>query len=128
MSESKLIEKALRLDHKEKNYNEAFKYYLLAAKKGNDVALNNLGYMYELGKGVKQDYQKSLYYYNKASLLDKDGVSLHNLSRLYLNGLGVEKSKEKALFFLKKSADLGNKQAMNDLYWLTKSDSESEHK
>jgi len=34
------------------NYNEAAKWYLVAAKKGNAIAQNNLGMMYSVGIGV----------------------------------------------------------------------------
>ncbi|AKH62681.1 hypothetical protein VY86_04315 [Photorhabdus thracensis] len=77
---------------------------------------------------MRQDYQKALQYYNEAIKLDNNKTSLHNLSRLYLYGLGVEKNREKALGLLKKSADLGNKQAMSDLYWLKHSESKYEYK
>lgn len=66
-------------------------------------------------------------YYNKAVELDNNHTSLHNLAGLYLYGWGVKKNKEKALELLKKSADLGNKYAMSDLYWLTHSESKHEY-
>ncbi|CDG22958.1 putative Beta-lactamase [Xenorhabdus poinarii G6] len=127
LNEDELIRTAVKLDHEDENYHEAFKYYLLAAEKGNAVALNNLGYLYEQGLGVKQNYTKALDYYNKAIRSENPKTALHNLSRLYLDGLGVEKNKEKALELLKKSADLGNNQAMSDLYWLTNPKSKNEY-
>ncbi|WP_338883058.1 tetratricopeptide repeat protein [Xenorhabdus sp. TH1] len=118
LNEDDLLNFAIKLEEKG-NYKNAFKYYLLAAKKGNSTALNNIGFFYEFGQGVDKDYSKALKYYNKSIRIDNNSTALHNLSRLYLLGLGVKKDRKKALFFLNKSAELGNKHALNDVYWLT---------
>ncbi len=44
----------------------AIEWYKKAADAGNSDAMSNIGYMYELGKGVKQDYNKALEWYTKA--------------------------------------------------------------
>ena len=37
------------------------------ANKGNDKAQYNIGYMYHRGFGVKQNYERAVYYYEKAA-------------------------------------------------------------
>ncbi|KAF9343093.1 hypothetical protein BGX26_006274, partial [Mortierella sp. AD094] len=46
---------------------KAMEWYLKAANQGNAVALNNLGEMYQYGKGVPQDYSKAMEWYLKAA-------------------------------------------------------------
>ncbi|RUQ29706.1 MAG: sel1 repeat family protein [Candidatus Competibacteraceae bacterium] len=46
---------------------KAVKWYLKAAKQGYAVAQNNLGWMYEIGRGVKQDATESVKWYLKAA-------------------------------------------------------------
>ncbi|KAF8920469.1 hypothetical protein BGZ58_004354, partial [Dissophora ornata] len=42
-------------------------WYLKAANQGNASAQYNLGFMYEHGKGVPQDYSKAMEWYLKAA-------------------------------------------------------------
>lgn len=52
---------------KEKNYEEAAKYFAMAAEKGSPSAQFNLGKCYEKGYGVKQDYKDAEICYKKAA-------------------------------------------------------------
>jgi hypothetical protein len=49
------------------DYEEAMKYYQLAAAQGNDVAIFRIGYLYEKGFGVPRDYASALEWYKKAA-------------------------------------------------------------
>ncbi|HQL00314.1 MAG TPA: tetratricopeptide repeat protein [Smithellaceae bacterium] len=49
------------------DFNEAFKWYSLAAEQGNAAAQNNLGHLYHHGLGVSRDYEKALAWYRKAA-------------------------------------------------------------
>ncbi len=40
---------------------------LIMARQGNQVAQNNLGSLYNDGKGVPQDYKKAFYWYEKSA-------------------------------------------------------------
>lgn len=40
----------------DKNFNEALKYYLLAAKQGENKAIKQLASMYSTGEGVKRNH------------------------------------------------------------------------
>jgi len=84
------------------------------ANKGNAIAQNDLGSRYQLGDGVRKDYDKSLEWYRKAS---DQGLALAttNLGYMYDLGLGVEENNAKAIELYKKSADRGEPRAMTNL-------------
>ena len=52
---------------KAKKYTQAIVKYRQAAEQGNSFGQNNLGDMYEYGKGVEKDCKKALYWYGKAA-------------------------------------------------------------
>ena len=49
------------------DYDQALKWYRLAADKGNAAAQKSLGYMYDAGLGVKQDYDQAVKWYRLAA-------------------------------------------------------------
>ncbi|MCZ6876080.1 MAG: sel1 repeat family protein, partial [bacterium] len=49
------------------DYQTALKEFRPLADQGDAAAQNTLGYMYELGKGVSQDYQEALRWYRLAA-------------------------------------------------------------
>ena len=49
------------------DYQEALKWYRLAAEQGYATAQNNLGVMYVMGKGVTQDYVRARMWFNLAA-------------------------------------------------------------
>ncbi len=54
----------------------AFECYRLACKLGNVVAMGNLGYCYQNGRGVKADNRLAAYCYERAAELDDPGSML----------------------------------------------------
>jgi len=54
--------------HKNKDYSTAIKYYKKATSQGNAQAQNNLANMYNLGKGVKKDYDEAIALYKRILL------------------------------------------------------------
>lgn len=48
------------------SYKMSFIVYQSLASQGNANAQKTLGYMYEYGKGIEQDYKKAKYYYKQA--------------------------------------------------------------
>ena len=48
-------------------HKKAFKYYLLAAKEGNNTAVFDVGTMYWKGWGVEKDYRKAIECFGKLS-------------------------------------------------------------
>ena len=66
-----------------------------------------LGFMYERGKGVKQDDFKALKFYQKACDLNFSG-GCSNLGLMYEKGKGVKQDDLKALKFYQKACDLNH--------------------
>ena len=64
-------------------YDTAMNYYLIAAKRGNSAAQNNIGLMYEKGLGVPKSKVKALKWYRKAAAQGNEVSKKHikNLSR-----------------------------------------------
>ncbi|MBQ4401377.1 MAG: SEL1-like repeat protein, partial [Synergistaceae bacterium] len=89
-------------------------YYEKAAAQNYAHALNNLGRMYEEGRGVKQDYKKALEYYIKGAG-NGNIYAMTNLARIYENGLGTKKDMKKALDFYRKASAEGSAQARKAL-------------
>ena len=54
-------------DGVKQSYQEAAKWYALAAEQGENNAQNNLGTFYEWGNGVEIDFKKALELYTKAA-------------------------------------------------------------
>ncbi|MET0276967.1 MAG: caspase family protein, partial [Pseudorhodoplanes sp.] len=65
-----------------------------AAKEGDASAIKNLGFMYQVGRGVKVDYARALKYY---AMAPEHPVVVNNLGVLYSQGLGVPKDEAKAI-------------------------------
>lgn len=61
----------------------------MGASLGNSNAYNNLGILYDEGKGVPQDYKKAKAYYEQAVKLGNI-VAMNNLGSLYEHGQGVK--------------------------------------
>ena len=91
------------------DYKEAFKYYEMAAKQKDPIALNNLGSLYFNGIGTERDIKKALTLFESASALGNDNASL-NLGFIYLTG-GTKNTERntKAIELFQKSAQEGNK-------------------
>jgi len=80
------------------------------AKNGDAEAQNNLGWCYWAGSGVDQDYEKAVYWYEKAASQD-NAMAQYNLAICYGNGYGVAKNIKESVKWFGKSADKGNSEA-----------------
>jgi TPR repeat protein len=60
---------------------QAVAWYRKAAEGGDALGMNNLGVMYETGRGVPKDLNEALAWYGKASALG-DEKARQNLKRL----------------------------------------------
>lgn len=79
-----------------------FFYYQKAAELGDSNALTNLGFAYEEGSIVSQDYSKAIEFYEKATELG-NSKALNNLGVLYENRKGVQQDCSKAAEYYKKA-------------------------
>jgi TPR repeat protein len=71
------------------------------------MAQNNLGALYDVGQGVKQDYAQAMIWYRKAA--DQgDEVAQRNIGDLYANGHGVPTDEAQARIWYRKAAAGGD--------------------
>ena len=95
-------EKAIYHDTKEK------------AEQGNAHEQCDLGVMYQNGRGVKQDYEKAVYWYTQSAEQGNAHAQYH-LGVMYQNGRGVKQDYEKAVYWYTQSAEQGNAYAQYHL-------------
>jgi len=70
------------------DYAEAIKWYRLAADQGNANGQNNLGVMYEDGKGIPKDYAEAAKWYRLAAE-QGNANGQYNFGNMYAFGQGV---------------------------------------
>lgn len=75
------------------------------------IAMNEIGFIYDMGEGVEQDYSKAMEWYEKAADLGHY-VAMQNIGDMFFKGKGVEKNYAKAFEWYEKSAELGDSTAM----------------
>jgi TPR repeat protein len=94
------------------NYAEAFKLFTLLAEEGDSDAQFCLGYMYDNGEGVEKDFQKAVYWYEKAAT-QGDVYAQFNLAVMYDSGERVDR--QKAVYWYEQAAEQGNIHAQSNL-------------
>lgn len=96
------------------NYVEAVRYYSMAAEAGHPTAQNNLGQMYNMGWGVREDKHMAFYWWTKAA---EQGQALaqSNLGTCYEFGNGTAVNKAKAIEWYRRAAAQGNKSGQKHL-------------
>nr|DAF12137.1 MAG TPA: Sel1-like repeat [Crassvirales sp.] len=73
-----------------KNEKAAY-WYLQAAKKGNAKAQGKIGYFYEYGIGLRQDFLKAIYW-TKLGAENGDPTAQYYMGMMYANGLALYKN------------------------------------
>ena len=92
----------------EADYEQALKYYTMAAAQKDPIALNNLGSLYFSGIGTKTDVQKAAELCSEAAQNGNDNAAV-NLAFIYLvGGAKDEVRNKKAVNLFKQAADAGN--------------------
>lgn len=89
------------------DYEQAFKYYSMAAAQGDNIAVNNLGSLYYSGVGTKKNPYKAALLFAKAAEQGNIEAAV-NLAFLYLSGSGVQQDNSKAMNYFIKAANQGN--------------------
>jgi tetratricopeptide (TPR) repeat protein len=87
-------------------YAEALPLYQGLAEQGDAQAQNNLGAMYNNGKGVAENHKQAVYWYNKAAE-QGEGIAQNNLGVMYDKGKGVAQNDNKAVYWYNKAAEQG---------------------
>lgn len=85
-----------------------------AAQNGNAIAARRLGRIYSNGKGVSENNQAAIKWYNIA-VAKGDRIAQNNLGSIYYNGEGVAKDYSKAMDLFKKAYAQGNGFAARNL-------------
>ncbi|KAG9073384.1 hypothetical protein KI688_001179 [Linnemannia hyalina] len=78
----------------------------MAAEQGHAQTQTSVGYMYQSGQAVAQDYAEAMRRYRRAA--DQEEAAAHNIGRLYLYGLGVTQDYTQAMEWFEKAADQGD--------------------
>jgi len=106
-----------QLHRRAARYEEAMRWYLRGAQAGDAGAQTGVGYLFEMGQGVGQDYGEAFTWYSKAA---KSGemTAQYNLGLAYEYGRGTEQSSEQAKYWYKKALAQGYKAAEKRLVGL----------
>ena len=84
------------------------------AEQGDAISQFNLGWMYDNGQGVIQDYKEAVKWYTKAAEQGLDEAQ-YNLGYMYANEQGVIQNYKEAAKWWKKSAEQGHSKAQFNL-------------
>ena len=83
--------------------------------------MNWIGWMYQNGNGVSQDYTEAMKWYRKAADAG-NAMAMRNIGWLYQHGQGVSQDYTEAMQWYRKAADAGNADAAQRLRELDKPD------
>lgn len=89
------------------DYVTAFTTWLPLAYEDDPAAQRNLGHLYRMGLGVKQDFSKAAGWYRRAAELGLNRAQA-NLANMYLRGQGVEKDSSAAARWFTAAAKQGH--------------------
>jgi hypothetical protein len=95
----------------------ALRELTLLAKQGDADAQNNLGYMYDLGEGVPQDYKAAFKWYTLA-VEQGHAAAQYNLGYMYDLGEGVPQDYKAAVKWYRLAAKQGYANAQNNLGYM----------
>ena len=97
--------------YSDENFIEAYNWWKKAAKLGHPTAQYNLGFMYDHGEGVTQNYKNALKWYMKAAESGNRSAQ-NNLAIMYYEGKGVTQNYIEAYKWLNIAAITGHKQSI----------------
>lgn len=97
-----------------KNQKESFKWYLIAAERGDYDAAFYVALFYANGNGIEKNYVEAVKWY-KIAADHGSSSAMNNLAVCYENGRGVEKDEEEAFSFYLKAAEAGSSVAANNV-------------
>lgn len=95
---------------------KAHEYCLKAAELGDANAMNGVGYDYMHGRGVEQNYEAAIEWYEKAAELG-ESFSMNNIGYVYQFAY---EDYETALEWYEKAAELGEPTSMNQIGYVYK--------
>ncbi len=99
------------------DYETAYQEWIGMASKGDAAAQSYIGYLYEFGLGVPQDYAQAADWYRRAAE-QGDAYAQGNLGYLYDSGLGVPQDYRMAANWYRQAAEQGDSYAQGNLGYL----------
>ena len=100
-----------------KDYSAARIQYDRAADLGSTAAMNNIGLLYSLGKGVPLDYAVAKRWFDKAAAAGNSDAIV-NIGDFYKNGRAVPQDYAEAKRWYDKAVAAGSSTAMNNIGYL----------
>lgn len=89
------------------NYAAALRIFVRLAEQGDALAQNNLGVMYESGRGVTQNHREAVRWYRLAAE-QGNADAQNNLGGMYAEGQGVPQNHREAVHWYRLAAEQGN--------------------
>lgn len=87
--------------YNEKKYAEALEYLYIAAENGHALALYDIGYAFEYGRGVEKDVEEAVAWYDESAAIECK-YAQYKLGECYWYGIGVEEDRRLATeYYLK---------------------------
>lgn len=86
-----------------KDYTTTMYYLKKAAAKGNAIAMNNIGILYDNGEGVTKDFKQAMHWYKKSANKGYSNAMV-NIGYLYYSGKGVMQDYNQAMQWFQKAA------------------------
>lgn len=109
LSAEELTEKADQL-YDQKEFEDSFLMFKLAAARGNARAAYCLGFDYYFEKGTKADYKAAFYWLHQAELAEYKSA-FFNLGLAYREGKGVPKDLSTAFSYFQRAVERGDSRA-----------------
>lgn len=81
--------------YNEKKYVEALEYLYIAAENGHALALYDIGYAFEYGRGVEKDVEEAVAWYDESAAIECK-YAQYKLGECYWYGVGVEEDRRLA--------------------------------
>ncbi|WP_333977280.1 tetratricopeptide repeat protein [Acinetobacter colistiniresistens] len=98
----------------EEEKRDYFDKIMMEAERGNSVAQNLMGVIFENGYfNQEKDIKKAIYWYNKA--VDNNGLAENNMSGLYAYGNGVKQDYKKAYEYYESAMKKNIPEAINSI-------------
>jgi TPR repeat protein len=111
---ARFVFQAGRIAFQQKDYVLARQYFEKAIAMGSDAGMAGLGFHYQYGLGVSQNYNEARRWYEKGAAAGIPGA-MNYLGSLYEAGTGVAKDYNEARKWYEKAAAAGEPNAMRNL-------------
>lgn len=98
----------------DKDYEKAIRYLFKALETGSIEAINEIGCIYQYGRGVEKDKAKAVKWYRCGAELG-DPSSMNELADCLLKGIGMKKNIGESIQWYRRAAELGNYNQVKEL-------------